>query len=190
VIDSSYEALDEVARSSKRLLARAPAQRGAVDATEEPEVLSAPPTALGFTAPDASAAAGIDVWLVHAWSLSQRPPEVPKDAVCIAIAVAEFHQQNPWSALRWYFVGQRMADMASAHWFGKTEAICAALADARCVHVVEDLHLGTFEHHLLALAHRSHPKPLLFEPVGRLCRSFSGWWKQTRIAAHHHDSER
>ena len=200
VIDTSYEALDEVARSPKSLLPRAPSQRSTAAATDEPAVLTAPPAALGFVAPElstssntdtnasrnANSLAGKDVWLVHAWSLGQRPPEVPPDAVCIAIAVAEFHQHNPWSALRWNFVGQRMADMASARWFGSAGAICAALAHARCVHVVEDLHLGTFQHHLLALAYRIHPKPLLFEPVDRLCPSFSGWWKQTRIAAHHH----
>jgi deoxyribodipyrimidine photo-lyase len=197
VIDTSYEALDAVARSPKRLLPRAPSGANPFAATDEPAVLTAPPAALGFVAPEPSAnthshssgnfnsLAGKDVWLVHAWSLGQRPPKVPADAVCIAIAVAEFHQHNPWSALRWNFVGQRMADMASARWFGSAQAICAALSDARCVHVVEDLHLGNFQHHLLALAHRSHPKPLLFEPVDLLCPSFSGWWKQTRIAAHH-----
>ena len=211
-IDTTYEVLDEIARNPKSLLPRAPSQRSTVAATDEPAVLTAPPADLGFVAPEPSASsnsdttpsgnvngdanakvsgdfnslAGKDVWLVHAWSLGQRPPEVPADAVCIAIAVAEFHQHNPWSALRWNFVGQRMADMAPVRWFGSAEAICAALADARCVHVVEDLHLGTFQHHLLALAHRIHPKPQLFEPVARLCPSFSGWWKQTRIAAHHH----
>ena len=193
-IDTTYEVLDEVARSPKSLLPRAPSQRSTAAATDEPAVLTAPPAAFGFVAPEIStssntnAVAGKDVWLVHAWSLGQRPPEVPKDAICIAIAVAEFHQHNPWSALRWNFVGQRMADMASARWFGSAQAICAALAGARCVHVVEDLHLGTFQHHLLALAHRSHPQPLLFEPVERLCPSFTGWWKQTRIAPHHHYS--
>ncbi len=189
-IDTTYEALDEVARSPKNLLPRAPSQRSAVGATDEPVVLTAPPAALGFVTPAASGLAGKDVWLVHAWSLGQRPPEVPPDAICIAIAVADFHQHNPWSALRWNFVGQRMADMASARWFGSAEAICAALADARCVHMVEDLHLGSFPHHLRALAHRSHAHPLLFEPVDRLCPSFSGWWKQTRIAPQYHGSAR
>jgi deoxyribodipyrimidine photo-lyase len=190
VIDTSYEALDEIARRPKSVLARAPSQRSAVAATDEPAVLTAPPAALGFVAPEPSVVVGKEVWLVHAWCLGQRPPEVPPDAVCIAIAVNEFHQHKPWSALRWNFVGQRMAQIASQRWFGSAQAICAALAGARCVHMVQDLHLGTFQRHLLALAHRSHPKPLLFEPVDRLCPSFSGWWKHTRIAAHHHDSAR
>ena len=34
--------------------------------------------------------------------------------------------------------------------------------------------------------HHIHPKPLLFEPVARPCPSFSGWWKQTRIAPNRH----
>ena len=194
VIDTSYEALDEIARSPKSVLPRAPSQRSVVAATEEPAVWTAPPAALGFVAPGASgnfsSLAGKDVWLVHAWSLGQRPPEVPPDALCIAIAVVDFHQHNPWSALRWNFVGQRMEDMASERWFGSAQGMGAALAHARCVHLVEDLHLGRFARELRALAHRSHAQPLLFEPVDRMCPSFSGWWKQTRIAPHHHNSAR
>ncbi len=182
VIDTSYEALDAVARSSKSLLPRAPSRLNPLAATDEPAVLAAPPAALGFTSPNADAVAGKDVWLVHAWSLGQPPAEVPQDAVCIAIAMAEFHQHNPWSALRWDFVGQRLAQMASARWFADGVAICAALAGARSVHVVDDLHLSKFPAQLSALPHHTHPKPLLFEPVARLCASFSGWWKQTRIA--------
>ena len=181
VMDTSYEALDALARSPKRLLPRAPSGPNPFAATVEPAVLAAPPASLGFAAPDASAVAGKDVWLVHPWSLGQRPAQVPTDAVCIAIAVAEFHQANPWSALRWDFVGQRMAQMASERWFAGGQTIGAALAGARSVHVVDDLHLGSFVDHLLALPQHIHPKPLLFEPVTRLCPSFSGWWKQTRI---------
>jgi len=182
VIDTSYEALDAVARSPKRLLPRAPSRLNPVAPTDEPAVLTAPPASLGFTSPNADAVAGKDVWLVHAWSLGQRPAGVPQNAVCIAIAIAEFHQTNPWSALRWHFVGQRMAQMASARWFADGRAICSALALARSVHVVDDLHLGKFPAQLSALPHHIHPKPLLFEPVARLCASFSAWWKQTGIA--------
>ena len=182
VIDTSYEALDAVARSPKRLLSRAPSRPNPVAATDEPAVLTAPPASLGFTSPNADAVAGKDVWLVHAWSLGQRPADVPQNAVSIAIAVAEFHQHNPWSALRWHFVGHRMAQMASERWFADIGAICTALAGARSVHVVDDLHLGNFPAQLSALPHHIHPKPLLFEPVARLCASFSAWWKQTRIA--------
>ena len=186
VIDTSYEALDAVARSPKRLLPRAPSGLNPIAPTDEPAVLTAPPSSLGFTSPNADAVAGKDVWLVHAWSLGQRPAHVPADAVCIAIAVAEFHQANPWSALRWGFVGQRIAQMASERWFADGQTIGAALVGARRVHMVDDLHLGNFYAHLsarsLALPHHIHPQPLLFEPVARLCASFSAWWKQTRIA--------
>jgi len=186
-IDTSYEALDEVARSPKSLLPRAPSGPNPLAAIDEPAALTAPPAALGFAAPDASAVAGKDVWLVHAWSLGQRPAEVPQDAVCIAVAVAELHQAHPWSALRWNFVGQRMAQLASERWFADGEALGTALALARCVHMVADLHLGSVAAQVLALPHHIHPQPLLFEPVDRLCRSFSAWWKQTRIVPQHRD---
>lgn len=125
---------------------------------------------------------------MHAWSLGPRPPAVPPDAICIAVLEADFHQHNPWSALRWDFVGQRLGAMAGTRWFGNMAAICDALADARCVHWVEDLHQGALQNRLQALPHRAHPKPTLFEPVDRLCSSFSGWWKHTRIAPHQPDS--
>lgn len=187
VIDTSYEALDAVARSTKAVLGGAPTQHPRLAATEEPALFTAPPAHLGLTAPQPHALVGKDVWLVHPWSLGQRPPGVPADALCIAIAVAECHRHTPWSALRWGFVGQRMADMGSSRWFAPAESICAALAGARCVHLVDDMHLGTFPQQLRTLAHRIHPKPLLFEAVDRLCPSFSGWWKRTRIAVQHHD---
>lgn len=183
VIDTSYEALDALARSPKRVLARAPSQRSAAATTTEPAVLTAPPAALGFVAPDARAIAGKEVWLVHAWSLGQRPPEVPPEAVCIAVLVADFHQHHPWSALRWNFVGERMADMAVTRWFADADTLCAALVHARCIYMTQDLHLGSFPHHLRALPHRSGRPPQLFEPVDTLCRSFSSWWKQTRLAS-------
>ena len=183
VIDTSYETLDAVARSSKTLLGHAPTQHSRLAATEEPALFTAPPAHLGFTAPQPHALVGKDVWLVHPWSLGRRPPGVPADALCISIVVAECHQPTPWSALRWGFVGQRMADMGSSRWFAPAESMCAALAGARCVQLVDDMHLGTFPQQLRALAHRIHPKPLLFEAVDRLCPSFSGWWKRTRIAA-------
>lgn len=183
VIDTSYEALDALARSPKRVLAGAPSQRSATATTSEPAVLTAPPAALGFVAPDAHAVAGKDVWLVHAWSLGQRPPEVPPEALCIAVLVADFHQHHPWSALRWNFVGERMADMAVTRWFADADTLCATLAHARCIHMTQDLHLGSFPHHLRALPHRSVRPPQLFEPVDTLCRSFSSWWKQTSIAS-------
>jgi len=181
VIDTSYEALDAVARSTQRLLSRAPSQRKVLAAAEEPPVLSAPPEHLGFVAPDAQAVSGQDVWLVHPWSLGERPPEVPPDAFCIGIAVAEVHQDLPWSALRWNFVGQRMADMAPRRWFGSARELCAALANARSVHMVEDMHLCILEDRLRVPANRIYPQPRLFAAVERMCPSFSGWWKRTHI---------
>ncbi|MDH4479260.1 MAG: FAD-binding domain-containing protein [Rhodoferax sp.] len=181
-LDTSYEALDSLARSPKRVLAHAPSQRSTTAATTEPAVLTAPPAALGFTVPDARTIAGKDVWLVHPWSLGQRPSEVPVDALCIAVLVADFHQRNPWSALRWNFVGERMAAMTNLRWFADAETLGAALKSAHCVHMVEDLHLASFQRHLQAVSHCSHSQPLLFEPVEAFCPSFSSWWKQTRVA--------
>jgi len=183
VIDTSYESLDQIARNFTVAVPHSSAQGNGATALEETARLAEPPTALGFAVPDARAIAGKDVWLVHAWSLGQRPLEVPAEAVCIAVLVADFHQHHPWSALRWNFVGERMAEMAVTRWFGDANTLRAALAQARCIHMTEDLHLGSFPHPLRALPYRSVRPLKLFEPVDTLCRSFSSWWRQTRIAS-------
>jgi len=47
-------------------------------------------------------------------------------------AVAQFHQHNPWSTLRWDFGGQRMAVMAPERWFADGGAICTTSIPSRC----------------------------------------------------------
>jgi deoxyribodipyrimidine photo-lyase len=74
-----------------------------------------------------------------------------------------------------------MADMAPRRWFGSARELCAALANARSVHMVEDMHLCILEDRLRVPANRIYPQPRLFAAVERMCPSFSGWWKRTHI---------
>lgn len=173
VIDTSYEALDRFARDPAARAAATMAPTAA--ASPEPAVTTSPPAALGFTAPDAANVAGHDVWLMHPWTLSAPPADLPPGTRVIGLALAEFHQRWPWSERRWHFVAQGMAALAGPRWYGSQAAVAAALAGARSVHSVADPHLASA---LPALA-RCRPRPWLFgsgDRSGSTTASFSRWW--------------
>jgi deoxyribodipyrimidine photo-lyase len=171
VIDTTYEALDRMARRPGRGVEAAPGKALAV----EPRLGTRPPAELGLTAPDAAAVTGRDVWLVHPWSLGELPAGLPADTVLIGVFVADFHQAWPWSARRWRFVGSRMAELAAERWHGDAQAIGAALKGARSVRSVAEPHLMPW----LPRWARCEAAPALFPPVDRLCDSFSQWWART-----------
>jgi deoxyribodipyrimidine photo-lyase len=139
VIDTSYEALDRIARQSRA--GKTPwSERAASEAqaTPQPPLLQAPPPDVRFAlahpaqatdradATDPAATvnaetaagqvaqlvAGREVWLVHPWSLGPLPADLPANTLVLGVCIAEFHQQWPWSERRWRFVGQRMAEVA------------------------------------------------------------------------------
>jgi deoxyribodipyrimidine photo-lyase len=188
VIDTSYEALDRLARQARR------ADYGADRASEassgdadpvgpdlgtqpptEPVLSSEPPADLRFTAPDATAVVGRDVWLVHPWSLGPLPAALPEDAFVIGILVDEFHEAWPWSERRWRFVGERMAEIAPLRWQGSAAELGAALAGARCVRTVEEPHLQPWQSQWVECV----ASPSLFPNIDRRCDSFSQWWSRS-----------
>mgnify|MGYP003494046092 CR=1 FL=1 len=135
----------------------------------EPPLCDAPPADLGFTAPNAAAVKGRDVWLVHPWSLA----DAPEGATPIAVLDAAFHRAWPWSERRWRFVGTRMAALAPQRWIGERDALHAALAPARSVRGIRNLHLGaTFDTFELT------PMPRAFTDPPTRCRSFSAFWNK------------
>lgn len=166
-IDASYEALDAIARSRAAV---SPTPGGA--GVAEPARDSAPPAALGCTAPDAEAVRGRDVWLVHPWNLGELPADLPADVVVLAIVLDDFHRRWPWSARRWHFVATRMAELAPLRWHGDVAAIGAALSTARTVGTIANPHLARWLPGLAAC----RPAPRLFAPQHRPLRSFSDWW--------------
>ncbi|MBI3347720.1 MAG: deoxyribodipyrimidine photolyase [Burkholderiales bacterium] len=171
VIDTSYEALDRLARQPR------PSHDppGLVPAWLEPGVGEAPPADLAATAPDAAAVAGRDVWLVHPWSLGELPAALPTGTVVIGLWLADFHRAWPWSESRWRFAGSRMRELAAQSWYGDTAAIGAALQGARSVRSVAEPHLAPW----LERWAECLPAPALFPPVDRRCDSFSQWWTRT-----------
>jgi deoxyribodipyrimidine photo-lyase len=172
VIDTSYEALDRIARQA------VPQLQGDQDASPgspsrvEPPLGAVPPAELGLTAPDATAVAGRDVWLVHPWCLGEPPAALPDDTVVIGVFAADFHRAWPWSERRWHFVGRRMAELTAQRWHGDAAAIGAALKGACRVHSIDEPHLAPW----LARWAECEAAPALFPPFDRRCDSFSQWW--------------
>jgi deoxyribodipyrimidine photo-lyase len=173
-IDTSYEALDHMARHPVRHDPQKPGARAGDAEPLEPVLLSVPPETLAWTAPDADAVAGRDVWLVHPWSLGELPGGLPEDALVVGMAVADFHHAWPWNEGRWRFVSSRMSDLAGLRWFGDAGAIGVALKGARRVRAVNEPHLAPW----LASWAECAAAPMLFPSVDRRCDSFSNWWKR------------
>ena len=178
VIDCGYDALDRRARDAACpvIPAQAGIQVGSgghlFDPLPEPPLLTAPPADLGLTAPDPAAVAGREVWLVHPWSLGERPADLPADAVVLGVFVADFHRAWPWAERRWRFVDRRMAELTPLRWWGRAADLAQALAGARRVQALDDPHLAPW----LSRHARLRPAPALFPPVARRCDSFSQWW--------------
>jgi deoxyribodipyrimidine photo-lyase len=166
VIDTSYAALDAIARSQTVCK---PSSHAA-DGVQEPLLQHEPPSNI-FSAPDVQAVAGQDVWLMHAWALADPPPG------CLAVAVCDagFHVRWPWSARRWRFVTERMTRAAPLRWWGSARSIVQALQSARSVRGIGNLHLG---HAFDALA--LSPMPRAFTSPAKRCASFSSFWNKVQ----------
>jgi deoxyribodipyrimidine photo-lyase len=172
VIDTSYEALDQMARRPDRVAHRQLAT-GDTSASE-PGLHSAPPAALGWRIPDAAMVAWRDVWLVHPWSLGELPTELRPDVLVVGLAVAEFHRAWPWNEKRWQFVSSGLGELAAIRWYGDAAAMGAALKGARSVRAVGEPHMTPW----LAQWADCMPAPTLFPVVERRCDSFTQWWKR------------
>jgi len=172
VIDTSYEALDRMARQP----AQEPPQRIGTPIGKpsqyEPHLDSRPPDDLELAQPDATSVADCDVWLVHPWSLGVLPASLPPDTRVIGVFNADFHRAWPWSERRWRFVFSRMAELAPLCWYGNATDIGAALADASRVRSIDEPHLTPW----LANWAKCEVLPALFPEVDQRCDSFSQWW--------------
>ena len=166
VIDTSYEALDAIARSARKVPVQ-PLDEG----VEEPGLSSHPP---GGAAPQAADVAGRDVWLIHPWALGEPPTDLPEGHLCVAWWPTEHHTNWPWSAARWSFVGTRMSALAALQWRGNGQQLEQALAAARSAHTQANHHVSA----LLPASVTTRPAARLFADIDRPCASFSTWWNR------------
>ena len=174
VIDTSYEALDRIARQPEAPSQNDPGRPAGLSLQPQPEpsLRAEPHDELGLVAPDAALVKGRDVWLVHPWSLGELPAALPADTLVIGVFVADFHRTWPWSEQRWNFVGRRMAEITAHRWHGDATAIGAALQGARRVRSIDEPHLAPW----LPRWAVCEAAPALFPPVDQRCDSFSQWW--------------
>jgi deoxyribodipyrimidine photo-lyase len=170
VIDTSYEALDEMARKPLADISLAMDLNPSVDV---PPLDALPPSQLNIENPHSSLAEGRKVWLVHPWSLGDLPADLPKDTLVIGIFVSEFHRAWPWNEKRWLFVQSRMAELASDCWYGDRLSIELALQGAKRLGGMSEAHIGPW----LPTAGKFISSPTLFSNVERRCDSFSKWWR-------------
>jgi deoxyribodipyrimidine photo-lyase len=173
----SYE-LMEILASSQATVAQVRKNELAWD---EPAVLTEPPADLGFVNPAASDVTGKHVWLVHPWVLADLPTDLPADVLCVAVAFAEHTHAHPWNALRWSFVGERMAALTPNRWFGSAEDVLAALAAAHSVETVAHLCLPDMSQSHVQL----REAPRLFRHLDKPMGSFSKWWVQVNKNVRH-----
>ncbi|MBC7434851.1 MAG: deoxyribodipyrimidine photolyase [Bdellovibrionales bacterium] len=187
VIDTSYETLDQIARSTT------PArQRGrnalASPAVEPPQLLTSPP-GTAWSEPDSALASGRDVWLLHPWSIAAMPKNADGPSVLIGAALAECHAETPWSERRWRFVTTGLQARTQHLWWGNAAQMAQALTGARSVRWQPDPHADAALEQVAAMLQVRPAAPSvlpqaeapLFEPVERYCKSFSQWWRQTKL---------
>lgn len=170
VIDTSYEALDVLARSERAVAAGV---RGAGEGVQEPELYSAPPGA-GEDPPPLPDMTGRDIWLVHPWALGEPPADLPEGCLRLGWWPAEHHAAWPWSAARWAFARARMEALAPLQWHGSRPELARALASARRVQTLADPHVQPW----LLAGVVVRPALRLFADVECPCASFSSWWSR------------
>ena len=163
VLDTSYEQLDQIARSDQ-IITISPSLLGMA----EPELLSKPP---------AQAAAKIvqadRVRLVHPWMLADQPFEGQR----IGVIHLPFHAQFRWSALRWRFVVKRLEAITDTVFVGDLNELKDMLSETPSVESVASLNPG-YDALLPQLCTQLMDAPRQFANPSKTCRSFSAFWSQ------------
>lgn len=179
VIDTSYEAMDAMARSNTPIK---PIPSGISGACEiaVPPLVSAPSGSV-WTAPDAALVGGRDVWLLHPWSVICPTSASHAGVLCVGVGLQAAHAGQPWSARRWDFVTQALQSQAQHLWWTDAPALADALTGARSVRWHPNPHMDPFMALLKSDVSQSIAPPALFAPVARYCASFSKWWSRTHV---------
>lgn len=179
LVDTSYEALDELARAPAAVQ---PCPDGTLIETPAvaPERFCVPPGG-GWTAPDAGLLGGRDVWLLHPWSVRCLAPAPTSWVLLVGVGLAAAHTHRPWTARRWDFVTRAMQEQTPHLWWTEAAALAGALAGARSVRWHPDPHIDAFMTGLQSEVAQPEPAPALFAPVHRYCSSFSKWWGATHL---------
>ena len=167
VIDTSYERLDAMARSSNPYLSPQPV---VLVQTVEPETFATPPTPLTDASQHDPAAA---VWLMHPWSL-----HLPDERESVGVINTDFHALYPWSGPRWQFVMAAMHARCACVMVGSSDELATMLAPTKLTAI------NTLNPHYDALIRRTAATtlaaPRAFGNPTMLKRSFTSFWNQVR----------
>ena len=163
VLDTSYEQLDQIARSNQTITI-SPSLLGMA----EPELLSKPPAQLAVKIARADR-----VRLVHPWMLADQPFEGQR----IGVIHLPFHTQFPWSALRWRFMIKRLEAITDTVFVGDLNELKDMLSETSYVESVATLNPG-YDDLLPQLCTQLADAPRQFANPAKTCRSFSAFWSQ------------
>jgi len=155
VLDTSYEALDALARTpGDRGTAHIPDGRAADPAG--PPLFHEPPFPLASVASRELEGA----WLIHPWAIAP----APAGRRAVGVFVAAFHRRWPWSEQRWRFVAAAMRQLTDRLvWCDEPAPVSAA--------TVANPHLGDW-----LPAGVGQAAPRLYADPSQRCRSFSAFW--------------
>ncbi|MES2885536.1 MAG: FAD-binding domain-containing protein [Pseudomonadota bacterium] len=167
VIDTSYEALDVMARES---LDCGPEARQSISC-EAPALHGAPPPqAFADWPAHWLAALPEQVHLVHPWSLGEQPAIGYK----LGVIHMPFHARFAWSARRWAFVAGRMRECCDAVFVGDLHTLLPQVQthqlsarDTANPGYAQALHSGPVQLESI---------PRFLEEPGRYCQSFSKFY--------------
>jgi len=99
----------------------------------------------------------------------------------VAVVFTEHAQAHPWNALRWRFVGERMATLTPHLWCASADEVLQALVGAQSVQTVAHLCLPD-----LSAGHvQLRAAPRLFRHIDKPMDSFSKWWVQVNKNVRH-----
>jgi hypothetical protein len=187
VIDQSYEALDEWARSKRH----AQAEPGHHESVSVPSV-GGVPAACVTTENLAQQLQGRHVRLVHPWDLidvtDTADNKAGADAVLdVAWLCPAFHAALPWSYARWDWAQARMTQMTPLMVVGDAQTLQTQLAGAASVQV----QLTKNAAYKTAIEQLNHSmphlqttlEPALLPPIDRLCNSFTKFYQTAQKLA-------
>ena len=189
VLDTSYEALDDMAR-----------RRGGVG-PERGEHLGVTEPELSGTLPDGQKASnegylqalalvlqghlaikniakigGSSIELIHPWALSPRTAREDQDVFRVGVIHLPAHARWPWSARRWDFMLRAMTQATDVVWVGDLNLI---ELPANCPVTAQATQFPGYREALGRLATLT-PVPRLLPSPTMLCRSFSKFYSRVQ----------
>jgi deoxyribodipyrimidine photo-lyase len=191
VIDTSYEALDDMCRSAADVGAEPgkhasvqenrilrPADADFLERLEQFALVEAAQSATEFIAKALQARSPeISIELVHPWAMQgERTPA----ALRIGIVHTPAHAKLPWSEKRWQFVLTRMQASCDAVYIGDIGKLGLMPLWPGKASVTAQATLFEGYRDILPRMAQLQPMPKLFAQPDRLCNSFSKFYEQAQ----------